>query len=63
MPLPNATHDELESVISDCENNTDRLSSWERDTFLPSIRDQFDRLGTLTQRQQEVLERMYIKLP
>lgn len=63
MPLPNATHDELESVISDCESNSERLSRWERDTFLPSIREQFDRLGRLTRKQQDVLEQIYLKLP
>lgn len=36
----------------------DALSEWEQD-FLPSVRLQFDRKGTLTEAQYQALERIY----
>ena len=57
------TQKEVESVLSACEDSSERLSSWERDQFLPSIRDQFDRLGRITEKQQEILDQIYQKVP
>ena len=37
------------------------LSEWERDDFLPSIRDRVMGFETLTDRQIEILERIYVK--
>ena len=38
-----------------------KLSSWEQD-FIDSIGDQLDRGGTLSERQVEVLEKIYQKV-
>lgn len=35
-----------------------KLTDWERD-FCTSLEDQLERRGTLTQKQQEILERIY----
>ena len=53
---------QIEQVLSACEDNTERLSEWERDQFIPSLRDQFDRYGRITEKQQEILDRIYQKV-
>ena len=40
---------------------SDALTIWEWD-FLASVRDQFERKGKLTEKQYQILERIYIKL-
>lgn len=41
--------------LNACEN----LSDWEANTFLPSVSEQFERKGTLSDKQVETLERIY----
>jgi hypothetical protein len=52
----------LKEVFDDVEANTDRLTEWERQ-FLESVSDQFTQRGSLSEKQLEVLERIYLKLP
>ncbi len=47
------------SWIDACVNESKkRLSKWEED-FLESISDQLERTGSLSERQAEILERIY----
>jgi len=45
-------------MFSELENPKKELTSWE-EGFISSIRDQFDRRGTLSERQAEILEKIY----
>lgn len=44
----------------DGDTEFDDLSEFEQE-FLPSVRDQFGRKGTLSEKQYEILERIYDK--
>ena len=60
---------EVESILEDCENvmNVSRsaggpgFTTWEKD-FLESIREQYDMRGTLSDRQQEILQEIWDKI-
>jgi DNA-binding MarR family transcriptional regulator len=55
--------DRIGEVIDACAENLDRLSVWERN-FIESIADQYDRRHSLSDRQREILERIYVeKIP
>lgn len=56
-----ASYDEktLRDWIDRCLNEAPNLSKWERD-FCTSLSDQLDRSGTLSPKQQEILERIYV---
>lgn len=41
--------------LNECPN----LSEWESETFLPSVTEQFERKGTLSEKQVDTLERIY----
>jgi len=58
--MTNAEKEKLyHSWIDACINeHKKRLSKWEEE-FLESISDQLDRSGTLSERQAEILERIY----
>jgi hypothetical protein len=45
-------------MITRCLNEGQDLSKWEED-FLMSLSDQLDRRGTLSERQEEILDRVY----
>lgn len=45
----------------DREVGWDQLSEWEQG-FLTSMREQFERKGRVSERQFEILERIYVKL-
>ena len=49
----------LAYMLDACENEARRLSKWEQ-SFIESIRDQFDRTQSLSERQKEILERIYV---
>jgi hypothetical protein len=53
------TQDELRDIIDRCINEGRNLSDWEKDQFLPSISEQLDRVGHLSEKQQEILDRIY----
>jgi len=53
---------QIEQMLGACEDFTERLTDWER-SFIESIREQFDGGGSLSERQTEVLERIYCKVP
>lgn len=46
--------DEIETLIEDCLNRYDKLNDWEKE-FMQSIRDKYERRGTLTALQEEKL--------
>ncbi len=48
----------IEHFLTELEHPSRTLTSWELE-FLTSIRDQFDRRGTLTERQFNKLESIY----
>ena len=55
-------HTEIEELLSQCENFSGHLTDWESQ-FIESIREQFDSRGDLSDKQVEILERIYCKLP
>lgn len=52
---------ETDQLISDCEAREDRLSEWEK-TFIQSIREQFDRRGSLSPKQEGILNEIWEKV-
>ena len=51
----------LQQVFDDIEANPGRLTTWEID-FFESVRDQYKNKGSLSEKQLEVLERIYLKV-
>lgn len=52
------TRDVVRSWLDLCNEHVDRLTKWEQD-FIASLTEQFDAGRTLTERQLEILERIY----
>lgn len=52
---------EIDQYIKDCESRESKLSPWEQ-TFVQSIREQFDRSGGLSPKQNERLEEIWDKI-
>jgi hypothetical protein len=48
-----------EYMLNQCETEGRNISAWEL-SFLESLRDQFDRTHSLSERQKEILERIYV---
>jgi hypothetical protein len=48
----------IEQMLADLETPSKDLTKWEED-FLESIADQFQERGTLSERQYEILSRIY----
>lgn len=57
-----ASYDEktLRDWIDCCLHEAPNLSQWEKE-FCTSLSDQLDRRGSLSSRQQEILERIYVE--
>ena len=53
-----ATPAEITTWIDDVNTLGVNLTPWEQE-FMESITDQWERTGTLSDRQQEILERIY----
>jgi hypothetical protein len=53
--------DDIDTCIKDCENRESKMSPWEQE-FIQSIREQFDRSGGLSPRQNETLEKIWEKV-
>lgn len=53
--------EDIEQLIADCEHRESKLSEWEFD-FIASVRVQFDKRGSLSQKQEEVLNRIWDKV-
>lgn len=49
-------------VLSSIAANTERLTDWERN-FFESVHGQYDTHGGLSEKQMEILERIYLKVP
>lgn len=52
---------ETDQLITDCENRDDKLLEWEQG-FIQSVREQFDRRGSLSEKQHETLEKIWEKV-
>lgn len=53
--------DEIDTYIKDCESRESKLSEWEQG-FIQSIREQFDKCGALSVKQNERLELIWDKI-
>jgi regulator of sigma D len=52
---------ETDQLITDCETRDDKLSEWEQG-FIQSVREQFDRRGSLSDKQLEILNNIWEKV-
>lgn len=52
---------DIEQLITDCENRSDKLSTWEAQ-FIDSIRRQYDEKGSLSPKQEETLDTIWEKV-
>jgi hypothetical protein len=52
----------VQEALDYCVDEIDRLSAWEK-SFVESISDQMQYRGKLSERQEEILEQIYCKLP
>ena len=52
---------ETDQMIADCEKRGDKLSEWEQN-FIQSIREQFDRRGSISEKQDEILNKIWEKV-
>lgn len=55
------TKDEVQTLIEDCENRSDKLSSWEAQ-FIDSVSRQFANNGSLSPKQIETLSYIWEKV-
>ncbi len=53
--------DEAFEQIGDCENRSEKLSDWELE-FIDSISHQLTRTGSLSEKQIEILDRIWNKV-
>ena len=53
---------QLEYMLDHIEDYTERLTPWEKQ-FVGSVSEQLEQRGTLSEKQQEIVERVYVKLP
>jgi hypothetical protein len=61
MADSNQPNDEVEQIITDCENREERLTDWERN-FIDSVSKQFKEKGSLSPKQLEVLNKIWDKV-
>ena len=59
---PGERHVQLRYMLEHCGDFTEKLTEWERN-FVESVSEQLDRRGDLSDKQAEILERIYCKLP
>lgn len=53
--------EEILEQIGDCENRSEKLSDWELN-FIDSISQQLTRTGSLSEKQIEILDRIWNKV-
>ncbi len=57
--------EEIDDVLSECQSALEAsncpFSDWERD-FIESVTDQFDRKGSLSEKQRETLKKIWEKI-
>lgn len=58
MPETPMTPESIDHFLKELQNPKERLTQWELD-FLYSVTTQFERKGTLSRKQFDVLERIY----
>ena len=52
--------DAIERMLVSCEENSHGLTKWEAN-FIDSLRTQFEERGALSERQVEILDRIYVE--
>ncbi len=53
--------DEIQTMLDDCEKRSEKLSDWECE-FIDSISDQLGRGRGLSEKQEQILERIWEKV-
>ena len=53
---------QLDYMLNHIGDYTERLTIWEKQ-FTESVSEQLEQRGTLSEKQQEIVERIYTKLP
>jgi hypothetical protein len=53
---------QIRYMLDHCADFEERMTEWERN-FLESITEQFEQRGSLSEKQIEVVERIYCKCP
>jgi hypothetical protein len=56
--MTTSRHDEHLTMVADCENREEKLTAWER-TFIDSIKAQLETDRALTEKQREILDRIW----
>lgn len=57
----NRLQEVFDAIDEDIESN-EKITEWERDTFYPSVKQQYKRKGKLSEAQLDILERIYLKV-
>lgn len=52
----------IKEMLDACANYLDDMAEWEQ-SFVESVTDQFERTGSLSPKQLEILERLHERLP
>lgn len=60
MLAPGDRKQQIEHMLKSCEEEARGLTNWERG-FLESLRDQFDRRSDLSDKQVDLLEKIYVE--
>lgn len=56
-----SSSDEIQTMLDDCEKRSEKLSNWECE-FIDSISDQLGRGRGLSEKQEQILERIWEKV-
>ena len=51
----------IREVLDTIESETDKLTTWEQQ-FIESVSDQYTRKGSLSEKQLEIVETIYMKV-
>jgi uncharacterized membrane-anchored protein len=60
MAMPSAS--DAKQMLEKCGDYMERLTAWEQN-FIESVTDQVGRKGTISEKQYEILDRIYQKVP
>ena len=53
---------QLEYMLDHMGDYTERLTEWEKQ-FIESVSEQLEQRGILSEKQQEIVEKIYVRLP
>jgi hypothetical protein len=63
MELSELTDKAIEYILDELkDSNSPKLTDWERNQFIPSVTDQWERKRWLSDRQKETLGRIWDKI-